>query len=91
MSIFYVKNNLNLVLTNDFFHYIEPRCYLLTEYIFLPDSCIIPGAKWSFQTNRGRFGDALAEMDDSIGQILTSVEDLGISKNTLVFFTSDNG
>ena len=49
------------------------------------------GAKWSFQTNRGRFGDALAEMDDSIGQILTAVDELGVSRNTLVFFTSDNG
>ena len=49
------------------------------------------GSKWSFQTKRGRFGDALSEMDDSIGQILDSVEDLGISKNTLIIFTSDNG
>ena len=49
------------------------------------------GAKWSFKTERVRFGDALAEMDDSIGQILDSISNLGIANNTLIFFTSDNG
>jgi len=40
---------------------------------------------------RGQFGDAMAEMDDSIGQILNKLVELGIDSNTLVFFNSDNG
>lgn len=31
------------------------------------------------------------ELDHSVGQILSSLQSLGIEKNTLVFFTSDNG
>lgn len=31
------------------------------------------------------------ELDDSVGQILSSLQTLGIENNTFVFFTSDNG
>ena len=33
----------------------------------------------------------LEEMDRGVGEILDTVERLGIAKNTLVFFLSDNG
>ncbi|CAO2609614.1 Galns [Lemmus lemmus] len=42
-------------------------------------------------SHRGRYGDAVREIDDSIGKILSLLQNLGISKNTFVFFTSDNG
>lgn len=38
-----------------------------------------------------RYGDAVMELDDSVGQILSLLRRLGIDSNTLVFFTSDNG
>lgn len=38
-----------------------------------------------------RYGDAVRELDDSIGRILQRLDDLGIANNTFVFFTSDNG
>ncbi|KAJ7986060.1 hypothetical protein DPEC_G00346890 [Dallia pectoralis] len=40
---------------------------------------------------RGRYGDAVMELDDSVGQILSALRDLGIDQDTFVFFTSDNG
>ena len=40
---------------------------------------------------RGLFGDAMEEMDHSIGLILNKLKELNIDENTLVFFTSDNG
>ncbi|XP_061108607.1 arylsulfatase A [Conger conger] len=40
---------------------------------------------------RGPFGDALLELDSTVGNLVQTLEDLGVSKNTLVFFTSDNG
>uniref|UniRef100_A0A8C1DF32 N-acetylgalactosamine-6-sulfatase n=1 Tax=Cyprinus carpio carpio TaxID=630221 RepID=A0A8C1DF32_CYPCA len=43
------------------------------------------------KSQRGRYGDAVMELDDSIGQILAHLVSLGIHNNTLVFFTSDNG
>lgn len=40
---------------------------------------------------RLRYGDAVREIDDSVGKILNHLQQLGISENTFVFFTSDNG
>ncbi|XP_054696754.1 N-acetylgalactosamine-6-sulfatase isoform X2 [Grus americana] len=42
-------------------------------------------------SQRGLYGDAVREIDDSIGKILKHLQKLGISENTFVFFTSDNG
>lgn len=39
----------------------------------------------------GSYGDAVMELDDSVGVILKELERLGIAKETFVFFTSDNG
>ncbi len=40
---------------------------------------------------RGLYGDAVAEIDDSTGQILDHLRALGLAEQTLVLFTSDNG
>eukprot|EP00117_Sycon_ciliatum_P026673 scpid80560/ scgid4526/ Arylsulfatase A; Cerebroside-sulfatase len=42
-------------------------------------------------TLRGLFGDSLAELDWSVGQILDHVVELGIENRTLVVFSADNG
>ncbi|KAG8144218.1 hypothetical protein E2320_001318, partial [Naja naja] len=42
-------------------------------------------------SQRGLYGDAVREIDFSIGKILSHLQNLGISNNTFVFFTSDNG
>ncbi|XP_053410990.1 N-acetylgalactosamine-6-sulfatase isoform X2 [Nycticebus coucang] len=42
-------------------------------------------------SQRGRYGDAVREIDDSVGKILDLLRDLRIGENTFVFFTSDNG
>ncbi|XP_073691826.1 N-acetylgalactosamine-6-sulfatase [Garra rufa] len=43
------------------------------------------------KSQRGRYGDAVMELDYCVGQILAHLNSLGIHNNTLVFFTSDNG
>ena len=47
--------------------------------------------KFRGRSPRGLFGDAVEELDWSVGQLLGRLEDLGLDENTLVFFTSDNG
>jgi len=42
-------------------------------------------------TTDSPYGDVMAEIDDSVGQILTSLKEQGIDENTIVVFTSDNG
>lgn len=43
------------------------------------------------KSGAGLYGDAIAELDWSTGQILDKLKSLGLEKNTLVIFTSDNG
>ncbi|XP_044533242.1 arylsulfatase A [Gracilinanus agilis] len=43
------------------------------------------------RSGRGPFGDALMELDSAVGTLLDTVENLGLSEETLVFFTADNG
>jgi arylsulfatase A-like enzyme len=38
-----------------------------------------------------KYADSLVELDARIGHILDKVRDLGLEKNTLVFYTTDNG
>jgi arylsulfatase A len=43
------------------------------------------------KSGHGLFGDVVMEIDWSVGQILSTLERLGIDKDTMVLFTSDNG
>ncbi|XP_029283150.1 LOW QUALITY PROTEIN: N-acetylgalactosamine-6-sulfatase [Cottoperca gobio] len=43
------------------------------------------------KSQRGRYGDAVMELDYSVGQMLSFLQSLGVENNTFVFFTSDNG
>lgn len=49
------------------------------------------GERFRNATVRGTFGDALAELDWSIGEVLNQLDSSGIAENTFVFLTSDNG
>ena len=39
----------------------------------------------------GKYGDNVEELDWSVGEIVKAVEKLGVSDNTFIYFTSDNG
>ena len=47
--------------------------------------------KFTGTSRRGLLGDVMAEIDDAIAQVLQSIEKSGITRNTLVIFSSDNG
>lgn len=51
----------------------------------------LPNPAFAGKTGHGDWADMLAEMDANVGQLLDSVEQLGIADDTLVIFTSDNG
>jgi len=42
-------------------------------------------------TRAGLYGDVVEELDDSMGQLRKALADLGIARDTLIVFTSDNG
>lgn len=47
--------------------------------------------KFQGKSKQGRFGDVMMEVDWSVGQIMNELDNLGLTSNTLVIFTSDNG
>lgn len=51
----------------------------------------LPHRDFAGKTGAGDFADAMVEMDHRVGQVIDEVETLGISKNTLFIFGSDNG
>lgn len=42
-------------------------------------------------SERGLYGDVVQELDWSVGQVVSALEDAGILESTLILFTSDNG
>ena len=47
--------------------------------------------KWQGKSGYGLYADGMMELDWEVGQILKKLDDLGIAKDTIVMFTSDNG
>jgi arylsulfatase A-like enzyme len=52
---------------------------------------ITPSARTKGQSRAGAYGNFIHEIDFSVGQVLRSLNELGLAGNTLVIFTSDNG
>lgn len=59
-----------------------------TQAVHLPS---IPAPAWQGSTDAGPHGDFIAQMDDIVGTLVDKLEELGLSENTLVIVTSDNG
>lgn len=57
----------------------------------MPHVPIAASEHFAGSTKRGLYGDAVAELDWSMGEILKALEKYGIDKNTLLIFASDNG
>ena len=62
--------------------------YFATHDIHVPR---LPHARFRGATGMGPRGDAIAELDWTVGRILDKLDKLGLAKNTLVMFSSDNG
>ena len=64
-------------------------------FLYLPHSAvhfpIYPGEAFQGKSRNGIYGDWVEEVDWSVGQVLDTIRNLGLEKNTLAIFTSDNG
>ena len=64
-------------------------------FLYLAHSmCHVPLAvsgKFKGKSQQGLFGDVIEEIDWSVGEVLKALDKNGLTKNTLVIFTSDNG
>ena len=62
--------------------------YYASPYPHWPPQC---SEEWKGSSKAGTYGDAMQEVDWSIGQIVDKLEEEGILEDTLILFTSDNG
>ena len=56
-----------------------------------PHIPLTPSDRFRGKSGFGRYGDALMELDWSVGEILKTIQENGLDHNTLVMFSSDNG
>jgi arylsulfatase A len=56
-----------------------------------PHNPIVPNRKFVGTSRAGAYGDFIVELDHHVGRLLRKIAELGIEKNTIVIFTSDNG
>lgn len=57
----------------------------------MPHIPLFVSEEFKGKSKRGLYGDAIEEIDWSMGKIIEKLISLGIDENTLVVFTSDNG
>jgi arylsulfatase A-like enzyme len=64
-------------------------------FLYLPHTMIhypmAASENFKGKSKSGLLGDTIEEIDWSVGQILTALDELKLADNTLVIFTSDNG
>ncbi len=77
-SIRFINENKN----NPFFLYIpHPQ----------PHVPLFASKEFKGSTGKGLYADVITEIDFSVGRVLKALDDNGLSENTIVVFTSDNG
>ena len=64
-------------------------------FLYLPHTMphipLFASEQFKGKSERGLYGDTIEEIDWSTGEILKTLKSLGLDKNTLVVYTSDNG
>lgn len=57
----------------------------------MPHTRLDASPQFKGKSKRGLYGDVIEEIDFNVGRILDAINDLDLSSNTYVLFTSDNG
>ncbi|MCY4601094.1 MAG: sulfatase-like hydrolase/transferase [Acidobacteria bacterium] len=69
----------------------ERRPFLLYLPLTAPHIPVWPAERFEGTTSLGPYGDFVAQLDSTVGYVMNAIDTAGISNNTLVIFTSDNG
>ncbi|CAA6677592.1 MULTISPECIES: arylsulfatase [unclassified Lentimonas] len=56
-----------------------------------PHTPIVPTSKWQGKSGLGKYGDFVMQTDDVVGQVVKALDAKGLSENTILIMTSDNG
>ena len=88
------QSELTTLYTNKAVNFIKQhqhRPFFLYLAHSMPHVPIAVSGKYAGKSKDGLFGDMMMEIDWSVGEIMKTLDATGLSKNTLVIFTSDNG
>jgi len=69
----------------------EGKPFFLYLALPSPHTPILPTEEWQEKSGMNPYADFMMQIDHSMGQLLKTVEEAGISENTIIIFTSDNG
>jgi uncharacterized sulfatase len=75
----------------DFIERNKARPFFLYLPHAMPHKPLAASEAFYKKSGAGLYGDAVAELDWSVGQVLAKLKATGVAENTLVIFTSDNG
>jgi len=75
----------------DFIHAHRDQPFFLYFPHTFPHTPLFASPDFKDRSRRGRYGDAVEELDWSVGQVLAALRSAGVAENTLVVFSSDNG
>ncbi|MGJ8641993.1 MAG: sulfatase family protein [Luteolibacter sp.] len=56
-----------------------------------PHSPIVPTEEWQGKSGLNKHADFVMQTDDGVGQIMAALDKNGLTENTLIIFSSDNG
>ena len=69
----------------------ENRPFLLYLPLTAPHKPVWPAERFRGTTRLGPYGDFVAQVDATVGDVMKAVDTAGVRDNTMVIFTSDNG
>ena len=75
----------------DFIRRSKDKPFFLYFAEAMPHKPLAASEKNYKKSGAGLYGDALLDLDDSVGAVLDALKQHGLDDNTLVIFTSDNG
>ena len=69
----------------------EGQPFFLYFALTAPHTPIAPSERFVGQSQAGRYGDYVHQVDHTVGEVMAALDRNGLAANTLLVFTSDNG
>ncbi len=89
-----IEDQVDTVLTSkaiDFIRGSADQPFFLYFAACCPHTHVTPAAPFRGTSGAGLYGDYIQELDSHVGEILETLDELDLTENTLLIFTSDNG
>ncbi|MEM7383910.1 MAG: arylsulfatase [Verrucomicrobiota bacterium] len=69
----------------------EKKPFFLYLPLTSPHTPIVPSSRWAGKSPLGPYGDFVMETDWVVGEVLAELAERGVTENTVLIFSTDNG